>query len=370
MNIKTDRQKNNLLIKSYYDNDIDKFRELIKDGADINCLDNDGYSLIALVVSGQSRIENDEFFNILIENYVNIKPIKNAPLLLHLAILVKKRYYFDKLMELGINVNYINYSYDNNSNTHIIFDAITDGEYYHINTILNKGIDINIRSKIDEPILNHYIRHCEFKLTEKEQIDIFKKFIDLGADINDRGFKGMQAIHCATFYKKNKLLKILIKNKNIQLDSRDRYGNTSLYYAVKSNNIDNVKTLIKNGARTHLYNSQNDCALFYSMEHHYKEIFDILIDNNAAALSVDDRGCNILHEMIDYEWYGEMSFEKYYKKIIDKHPELLFQKNNDGKTPLDYLDKENKNHCRKNFLNKIANNIEDIEKKKKHEISL
>ena len=48
-----------------------------------------------------------------------------------------------------------------------------------------------------------------------------------------------------------------IINSGVGLDDTDLYGNTPLFYAIKTNNYLAVKTLLKNNARSLYKNDQN-----------------------------------------------------------------------------------------------------------------
>ena len=352
----------NPLIRSYLKNDIKKFRQLIDDGININS--NDGFenSLISFVVSNIAEIsdeDNNKFFDILMENNVLIEQIDGAGNLLYWSLLYENKYCFKKLIDSGIDINSHNYYISpENGGEPIIFYTIDVMDSYYLNLILNKDLDINVRSRrLDDTILNDFIKTHSI-LKDEENLKIFQRLIDLGADINDRGDSGMQAIHCIALSEKNCLFDILFNGKmNYEINSRDANGDTALMCAVKFDNFDGTDILIKKGAFINVHNSNGKSPLHFSIMNDNDRIFDLLLKNDAVALTVDKNDCNILHNIIQTNWKNEEKYNKYYEKIIKKQPNLLFSKNKDGKTPIDLLDKIKTNNPKKEFFENIAKKL-------------
>ena len=360
MKIKIDRQKNNPLIQSYYDNDIDKFRKLIKSGANVNCVNNTGCSLIELVITHDCLSESCEFFDVLMENKVYLCKIGDAQNLLYLAMMHKRRDYFNKMLDSGIDINwYKPLSYNGLSYNPIIFDAVSFGKDYYINLLLDKGVDISGTTNFGDPILVHHITCCKTKFTKKIGSELLLRFIDSGADLNERGYNDMSPMHCTIFNGLNHLLEILLDNSvGLELNIRDSKGNTALIYATIHNNPCAVKMLIDKGAILNISNVHNETSLILSVKNNKFEIFNLLLENSSCISSVDKNGCNILHYMIEYDkwiWKDE-EIQKYYVKIIEKYPDLMFVKNKKGETPMDLLYSNQKNNrMKKVFINSMKN---------------
>ena len=360
MNIKIDTQKDNPLIQSYQDGDINKFRQLIKDGMNVNCIDNNNFSLIYLVISGQEDSVNKEFFNILMENNVHLNPIGRSGNLLFPALVMKRKFFFKELLDNGIDIDARN----KNSNSdyyreHMIFQIMKAGDYYYIDLILNKKLTTCITNKYGDTILTGLINFYSKYFSNEQSADILRRFIDLGEQVNERGQNGMMPIHYVAIYKLNHLLDVLLEDSaDTDLNSRDMMGNTALIYTTSKNNFEATKKLIKKGANLSILNAENESALFLSIKNGCEKIFNLLIDNNAAVLTIDKNGNNILHRLILLEWSDHILDAKYYKKIINKHPELLFKKNKDEKSPIDLLAMSNDNHRNKKFINSLVGKLD------------
>ena len=180
-------------------------------------------------------------------------------------------------------------------------------------------------------------------------------------------------IHCVVYYNYNHLLDVLLKDSSgVELNSRDVWGNTALIYTVSNNNFESTKKLIEKKPILNVHTSNNETALSISIINDHEKIFDLLLDNNAAAVNIDKSGNNILHSMISYE-HNKTLYEideKYYQKIIDKHPEFLFIKNKEGKTPLDLLAKWNIDNDKKILINSIVKKVDKYKFKNNEGMSL
>ena len=95
------------LINAYEKGDIVKFNKLILKKENINCLNNQGESLIGMVIKNKNKLKNNKkFFDTLISNNVNLNPIENEPGLLSISIHYQDDIYYTKeLLKNKINVN-------------------------------------------------------------------------------------------------------------------------------------------------------------------------------------------------------------------------------------------------------------------------
>ena len=361
MNVKVDTQENNPLIESYMNDDLDKFRQLIMDGANVNCLSNQGVSLMELVIRNEENSLNKKFFDILIENNVSLYPIGVSPNLLFIALYYDRKFFFKKLLDLGINFEMRNNKLISHQD-HIIFEIIRMGEYYFMDLILNEKLRIGITNHKGDTVLTNFIKSSDIHFTKKQSVDIFRRLIDLGEDVNDRGNYGRVPLHYVVSYRAHHFLDLLLEDgSGIELNNRDMEGYTALTYAVINENFIAIKKLIDKGVNLNILNGKNESALFFSIVHDKKRIFNYLVSKNAAVNDIDKDGNNILHKMISNEWNHGIMDMKYYEKIINKHPELIFTKNKKGESPIDLLTINNSDHYIKKNIYKI---IEKLDKSK------
>jgi len=72
--------------------------------------------------------------------------------------------------------------------------------------------------------------------------------IENGVDLNHIDKNGMTHLMKAASHDDINILKLILKYSD-QLNTKDKFGNTALYYATKANKVDNVKLLHQSGAK-------------------------------------------------------------------------------------------------------------------------
>lgn len=102
------------------------------------------------------------------------------------------------------------------------------------------------------------------------------KLIMIGADVNIHNFDAYNTLMTAIILKEFEIAKLLI-NSRTKLNDQNHYGQTALMLAVKNNNINIVKTLIKAGADPEIKDEWNDCtALDLAENHNHDDIAKLL----------------------------------------------------------------------------------------------
>ncbi|EAY04542.1 ankyrin repeat protein, putative [Trichomonas vaginalis G3] len=76
---------------------------------------------------------------------------------------------------------------------------------------------------------------------------------------------------------------IIVDNneKDININEKDKYGNTALYYATKNNNKETIEFLLSHGADINEKYKLGQTVLYYATIHGNKEIFEFLISHDA-----------------------------------------------------------------------------------------
>ena len=162
--------------------------------------------------------------------------------------------------------------------------------------------------------------------------------IKKGADPTQRNYKdGCNSLHALSRSPEvslnNKKLFDLFLRQGCDINSFDARGITPLDYAIIFENLTAIKILIKKGVDINKHGKFSMPSIYIAAGSCNRLAFDILYNNNATLTYILNSGNNIIHMMLKKESYREY----FYKKILNKHPELLLMKNKDGNTPIDMI---------------------------------
>ncbi|XAR58603.1 hypothetical protein NMG60_11014071 [Bertholletia excelsa] len=116
-------------------------------------------------------------------------------------------------------------------------------------------------------------------------------------DVKDDG--GRSALHYAASGGKTNICKFLVQDLGIDVDLRDKKGDTPLNYAAKEQNIGTAVFLIDNGANVNLANDKGLSALHYAAEEgqSYLLLLQVLI-SKGAEVDAESEGGAALHYAI------------------------------------------------------------------------
>lgn len=106
-----------------------------------------------------------------------------------------------------------------------------------------------------------------------------QELLDSGASVNVRDNKGATALWHT---KDPNMTEILIKY-GIAIDAQDLEGSTALISAVKTEQIEKVKELLKHGADARIADNLNTTALDHALDHENLTIFKTLLESDEGA---------------------------------------------------------------------------------------
>ncbi len=321
-------EKENELVLSVFNGNVDKVKELLNKGTNPNIL-----------------------YNVSKDNLTI-----GSTTLLHIAIADKKIDIFNTLLECEqININQLGMVSIKNNNT-TEYREITPLAYtFYLNYIdmaeylLQKGADPNTFPAI-------------FFASNEQALNLLKKYnVDMDIENDSKTRPLFEAVKSNDSQK----VSLLIKN-GANINKRDGFGNTLLFTAISLGYFDMARFLIDNGANINAYSGKNKITplmallsrydydagfiryiifkgadvsardiynrtpLFYVYQQtdnksitSIKESINILIENNADINAKDSNGNTILH----------INPQNYYKIYSEYSPNINIQ-NNDGNTPL------------------------------------
>jgi len=196
--------------------------QLIKKGISINEEDKDGYTPPFLAIRTCSKEAIIKY----LENGFNIKSINKkgeSPLFVALS----NPYFQEELIQTLIKYKADIHQKDKKGNS-ILHKASTSNPKI-IDLILSKGVDINIKTKVDSTPLH---RASSVRVSYKK-----------GTDPTLEAFK------------------YLLSKENIDLNVQDKRGCTPLIRAISNGNFQKAKLLIKKGANPNLKENRGHTAL-------------------------------------------------------------------------------------------------------------
>jgi len=202
---------------------------------------------------------------------------------------------------------------DEDENTPIMLFIIVN-DIYTLNYVLNysKNYDLSIKNKNGESacslalkynlpkgILDFMMNHPTFDINYKDQknnnnmlmLSAMAEFtlIDTILEIkplliNSVNSKNENALIIATKLNRQKSVLSLIQHK-IDINHQDNLGNTALYYAIDSNNVDLIKLFVSNHADKTIKNNDGISPLDFAKKLGYKYILNILKEEESVLLS-------------------------------------------------------------------------------------
>ena len=343
MLIKINKSPDNKLFEAYKKHDLEKFKELIRQGENVNCISDDK-SLIFSVIMNWEQVPSDlnkQFFDALIEAGVHLGQIGDEPRLLSACLVAQNTtyHYMKTLLDNKINTDLkkerICDNYERNIEP-LIFDFIWTKNWENLRLLLKYKPNLNVYDSSKEPVLNSLID----KISSNES-DLIKLFIAGGANVNNISTGGITALHklCETLEDTHNIDVLLKAGADINAaDSRTKY--TALHRAVSAGLVGNMKHLIKMGADVNKKDSLGNPASFLAVSKSNPDALEILSNSDIDLSHTTDWGHNVCHHICtkSKEYFDENPKDA--KKFIDfmkNHLELLSAKDGFDRTPLQYL---------------------------------
>ena len=355
------------LMDSYANKDINKFSKLIDQGVNINCLNNNNESFVSRMLRQEYNSVMDEFLSILLKNNISLKQIGIEQSLLAIVIHYHNNTScLEKLLKNKININDFGVYRFSMSKTQLryqpaIFHAISKEDDGIIDLLLKYNPDLNIENNDGETPL-HFLLQKRYNFTNQNIALLFDKLLKNGADPNILGPYGNTLIHylasCEHGYD---MFEFLFNNKhNININAKNKDGDTALSLAIKTKNIFAVKFLIKKGADINIRYWDKFTVVMLAVNIDDIEILNYILKQSPDLSIVNDDGDNILHLLAKkINKQNNKIHKKYFDQISKLHPELLARKINkqDSKTHQKYFDQISKLHPEllniKNFRGKL-----------------
>lgn len=125
-------------------------------------------------------------------------------------------------------------------------------------------------------------------------IDMVKLLVARGAHIESESRHSMTPLHRAVSQSGDISLVMFLLWKGARIEARDEYQKTPLYHAVTTGNLDVVRYLLENGARTSS-GPRDSLPIHAATAGEYSDILELLLEHGADIAAQNDKGDTALH---------------------------------------------------------------------------
>ncbi len=261
---------------------IDHLEDLIKQGADVNCLNSKKQSPLILSIIAN----NPKVFYFLLEHGAdpNLQVAGNHTPLHYLTDKCRRGIIWNSaeikaLVDKGANVN----AQDAEGKTPLMA-MVPYSSYYvsddEVETILKLGADPNIQDKDGETSL--------YKAAYDKNMATFNLLLKYGADPAIGKYDGRTILFKAVDDNITEIIKICI-NKKVDLDAADKNSWTPLMRAADWGRYDAVKMLLEAGADPNIKDSRNKTAFDIAMSNDRPTVARLLINHGADTGKTDKK---------------------------------------------------------------------------------
>jgi ankyrin repeat protein len=162
-----------------------------------------------------------------------------------------------------------------------------------------------------------------------------KLLIARGADINSKDYP---VLNSAINQERKDLSEFLIQ-RGADVNAKDQWGNTSLYLAIRNDDLDIMNILIANGAEVdikHTRGGMEETALHYAAIRGRTEAVRVLLEAGANINAKNDNGQTALHAPLDVRNsdYRKYRLSKDTLEVLLAKGADVNLKDKDGRTPL------------------------------------
>ena len=324
-----DNNNNYLITYAILFNKIDIVTLLINKGAKLDAVDNDGRSLLYIVVKYNylDILDLLLFFN---KTYIGISLVdiidNNRNIPLHYAIKNKNIEIIKKLLKAKSNI----YIKDNNGNNSLHL-SIYSRNVDICKLILDEKINVNSINNDGETALH---MACNLELE-----NIVKLLLQYGIDVNIRDNDNELTAISYCINRNNSYLTSLLLKNNADPNIQDFFGNSSIHYSIIEDNLEIFMLLInskytKNIINVNIFNADGKYPIHIALENKTNNLDDYLqfLLPRSNLTFQDSNGNCAMHYISKELW-------KDYTNILRKKKINIYLINNSNNRPIDNINK-------------------------------
>ena len=239
-------------------------------------------------------------------------------------------------------------------NNKILFDLIKNNKYNELKKKVenNEYIDLNLRDENGNYLIIYAIL--------KNKLEIIKLLINKGARIDIIDQEGRSLIYIPIKYGYNDIIKLLLEydKKNVGLsiiDTKDKYQNIPLHYAIFFKNIEALKDLLEAGSNPNITDADSNNSLHLAIFSRNIEICKRVLEKDVNINSRTQIGENALHLACN------LQLEEIVKLLVENNIDIDAQDYNNEITPLIYTITLGNKKLSEYLINNKANpNLQDF----------
>ena len=184
---------------------------------------------------------------------------------------------------------------------------------------------LNIRNYKDESVLSLAIQKCNEGI-------IKLLILNKNLDFESRNKDGDTYLHCAIAMRKLSITKLIAEVNSKLLNLQNNIGNTPLISAIIKGDISITEHLISLDVNENIQNYEGDTALHKAIENKNYEIIKLLIKSNTIQMNIRNvRGDLPMHCAVDSGSFNII------QAVAEASKHLLNEKNSNGQTALHLL---------------------------------
>jgi len=216
---------------SIYSNNIYALKKYLENG-DVNVKNERGMSLLHYAIV----FNNNEIFNLLLENYINVNIKDNhGDTPVHYCVVNNKIGFLKNLIRHNADINI-----KNNDGQSPLFKACSLGRETIVYLLLeSSNFNLYETDSKDETVFMALVRSRNLDLLNKLVLD--DKIVDF------KNFAGETPLHIACKTGDISIVNYLIQNRAF-VNAKNNTGETPMFYAVRAQHLNVIDLLLKNGA--------------------------------------------------------------------------------------------------------------------------
>nr|CAD7445704.1 unnamed protein product [Timema bartmani] len=247
------------LCQSVRNKRLDTFKDLLKDGGDINATDKTGRNVLHHVI----KCGGLEFVRHIVDMGGNIKvQALNGFNALHYALRKGEIDVVQYLIQKGADVNAID-----KNNYSLIHIAVRNERLDILQCLVKAGGNVNIVDKCGCCALHYAVQHGN--------ISLVKCLVENHANIELPDPRGFRCIHFSSLGKNLEVVKYLIGQK-ADLGAKDIEGNTALHISAQQGCLEVVRCLVESEATIDTQNNRGQTALNLAKDNGHKDVVGYL----------------------------------------------------------------------------------------------